>query len=275
METVRWLIVTDLDGTLLDHDTYSAGPAKDTLAALARKNIPVVINSSKTYAEITTLRKSLNNSHPFVIENGSAVTLPSEYFNLDSGSTDCVNSSVADETIILGTRREALLALLPKLTTLFKDKFLSYSQCSIDDIVRLTGLSFSEATDSANRHYSEPMKWLGSDVDKQNFVEYLHQHDVYCLEGGRFIHLMGNTDKGKATHFLAKQYSDYYQQPLKTIALGDSHNDIAMLQAADIAVVVRSPYHAPPEFDHPHKIISNAYGPAGWSEVICSLVLKK
>ena len=32
--TAPIVVVTDLDGTLLDHDTYEAGPAADAVSAL-------------------------------------------------------------------------------------------------------------------------------------------------------------------------------------------------------------------------------------------------
>jgi ribonucleotide monophosphatase NagD (HAD superfamily) len=45
------LVFTDLDGTLLDHDTYDWTPARDALDRLTRAGIPVVFTSSKTAAE--------------------------------------------------------------------------------------------------------------------------------------------------------------------------------------------------------------------------------
>ena len=41
-------IFSDLDGTLLDHDTYGYEPARPALALLGRKNIPLILCSSKT-----------------------------------------------------------------------------------------------------------------------------------------------------------------------------------------------------------------------------------
>ena len=55
----RPIIFTDLDGTLLDHDTYSWEPAAAMLAELQRRGIPVVLNSSKTLAELERLRGKL------------------------------------------------------------------------------------------------------------------------------------------------------------------------------------------------------------------------
>ena len=71
---------TDLDGTLLDHDTYGFEPALPALAMLAQKNIPVILNSSKTLVEILKIRSALGNCHPFIAENGSVVAVPEQTF---------------------------------------------------------------------------------------------------------------------------------------------------------------------------------------------------
>ena len=264
----QWLVFTDLDGTLLDHDTYSFKAAQASLDRLREHNIPVIINSSKTAAEINDIRRQLNNTHPFIIENGSAIIQPSNDLTAEQRQ-----SLSTKQTLILGYKRQHILEHLAPLKSLFPDTFRSYHDCSTQDIVDMTGLSHHEASLSAQREYTEPVQWMGNDDDKKAFMEAAKQLGLQCLHGGRFIHLMGPTDKGAATKALSKQYIDAYQKPIKTIALGDSENDIAMFQAADVAVVIRSPHFPPPEFEHPHKIISHYYGPEGWHECIDKLFL--
>ena len=74
------LIFTDLDGSLLDHDSYSFAPAAPLLNNLETEYIPVIPTTSKTFAEVQKLRVKLNNRHPFIIENGAAIAIPSNYF---------------------------------------------------------------------------------------------------------------------------------------------------------------------------------------------------
>lgn len=256
-----WLVVTDLDGTLLDHNNYSFEAALPSLKALDQHQVPVIINSSKTAAEIREIQTSLGNSHPFIIENGSAIIYP------DNKSTDTQTS-----TVILGHPRQHILEKLQQLKQSFPSHFRCYSESSAEDIVDMTGLSLEEAKLSLQREYTEPLLWQGDNNSKQAFITLAMELELQCLQGGRFLHLMGNTDKGKATKILAQQYQEHPQSKVKTIALGDSHNDIAMLQAADIAVVIRSPHFSPPEFEHPHKLVSHLYGPAGWDECITQLL---
>ncbi|MBT8145790.1 MAG: hypothetical protein KJN90_03005, partial [Gammaproteobacteria bacterium] len=56
---------------------------------------------------------------------------------------------------------------------------------------------------------------------------------------------------------------------------GDSGNDIAMLEAADWPVIIRSPSHEVPEL-HCDKpiLVSEHNGPEGWNECILQLVDK-
>ena len=48
----KFVIYTDLDGTLLDHVTYTFHPALDALELIEKKKIPLIISTSKTRPEI-------------------------------------------------------------------------------------------------------------------------------------------------------------------------------------------------------------------------------
>ena len=47
----RWLVFTDLDGTLLD-ESYSWDLAQPAIDLLRSASIPIILNSSKTVAEM-------------------------------------------------------------------------------------------------------------------------------------------------------------------------------------------------------------------------------
>lgn len=64
------VIFTDLDGTLLDKNSYSFAPARPALILLKKKDIPLIFCTSKTRAEIELYRRKIENSDPFISENG-------------------------------------------------------------------------------------------------------------------------------------------------------------------------------------------------------------
>lgn len=267
----HWLIVTDLDGTLLNHHDYSFQAAQTTLDKLDANGIPVIINSSKTTAEIKQLRSEMNNHSPFIVENGSGVLIPKTYFK------ECPED--AQEwgdywEVILGKPRAELLAGLEQVPSLFKRYYNSYSHSSVDDVMQMTGLTHSEAAASMDRRYTEPLQWIASSTQKLAFFNALRKQHLHYTEGGRFIHLMGQTNKGSAMTWLARHHAKQYNKTIRIVALGDANNDIDMFTAADIAVVIRSPVNPPPVFDHAHKIMSTETGAAGWAEVIESLFFK-
>ena len=70
------LVATDLDGTLLDRETYDFAPARPALDALREARVPLVLCSSKTRAEMEPLAVAIGAPGPLVVENGGAVVAP-------------------------------------------------------------------------------------------------------------------------------------------------------------------------------------------------------
>jgi len=69
------VIFSDLDNCLLERDSYDFSEASGALDEIRRRNIPLVLVSSKTRAEIELHRSSLAITAPFVVESGGALYL--------------------------------------------------------------------------------------------------------------------------------------------------------------------------------------------------------
>ena len=134
-------------------------------------------------------------------------------------------------------------------------------------IAQVTGLSYEQAQQANKREFGEPISWLGVDKAKQEFIQWLEEQGGHVLQGGRFLHLSGPCNKGLALTWLSEEYAR--QDTLihyKSIAIGDSGNDIAMLEQADLALIIRSPVHAPPKLKRTRGyFISEEFGPRGWN----------
>ena len=66
----KTIIFTDLDGTLLDHTTYSFDAAIPMLDYIKVNKIPLIIVTSKTKDEVLRIQKLLDMKGPFIVENG-------------------------------------------------------------------------------------------------------------------------------------------------------------------------------------------------------------
>lgn len=265
----KTLVFTDMDGTLLDHHTYSFEAAKPALTALESRNIPVIPTTSKTFAELQPLREKIGLSGPFIIENGAAIFIPHGFFKKKPSGTVWVDGYWCKAFI---SNKNYWIKLLEKIGAEFEGEFKQFSQMSLEEIQESTGLDIASATLASKRQYGEPVLWTGSADNKQKFINAVRERGAYPLEGGRFIHVSGNCDKGQALTWLAAECQKQYEGYVKTIALGDGKNDIAMLEAAHIAVRILSPVNPPPSIKKEEVYTSTLPGPDGWNEMLTQLL---
>ncbi len=264
------LIFTDLDGTLLDHHTYSFKPALPSLKALKEKNIPLIICTSKTRAEIEKWRLELNNDHPFISENGGAIFIPKGYFS----HKFCFEREKDNYFIIeLGTPYVRLREILNRIRHSLQLELKGFGDLSIDEVANLCGFSPEEARLAKKRDYDEPFL-LDEESAIKKIQEKARLSNLQVTRGGRFFHLMGENDKGEAFRLLTDIYREK-KEYIVTIALGDSLNDLPMLRAADHPVLVQKPDGSyAPEVKLPNLHLAPGAGPAGWNESVQELLNK-
>lgn len=260
----EWIIFTDLDGSLLDHDNYSHKAADDLLCELESNHVPVILTTSKTRAEVLSLRTELNNSHPFIVENGAAVFIPKNYFSVKP--ENCIETD-GYWVFRFCQERSHWLSLLNKAKCIFPHSFSHFAAMKEEVIAQITGLTIEQAKQANQREFGEPISWLGVDKAKEKFVVWLEAQGGHVLQGGRFLHLSGYCNKGQALLWLTKEYKKQRNLvALNTVAIGDSGNDIAMLEQADYALIIRSPVHKPPKLKRLHSFfITEEFGPRGWN----------
>lgn len=258
------LVVTDLDGTLLDHDTYTLRPARGLIDTLQESNISLIANTSKTRAELLAFQRSIALQAPFISENGAAVHLPKAQFPSQPQQTENSGDFWVKP---FSQPRAHWLSLIAELAPELQILTQPFSQMSEEQLCQETGLSPAMALLANQREYGEPLKWRGSEDDKRIFCEQIRARGGTVLQGGRFLHVGDLVNKGGAMIWLKDLYDRVYQQNHQIIALGDSQNDIDMLEAADVAVLVRSPVHPFPALSRTKPLIKTEHkGPVGWVE---------
>lgn len=264
MPKPRLILFSDLDGTLLDHDSYDWSPAKPALARLAAGEIPVVLNSSKTAGEIRAIREQLGNTAPYIVENGAAVIIPANYFGPGP-----------EQVQSFGASRDEVLALLKECRA-EGFQFCSFSDMSPAELARHASLSESEAELAKDRVGTEPLLWEGDEASLAQFRQKLGEHDCRLVQGGRFLHAMGTFDKADGVRFLLGKYREHHPvEKVIAVALGDSPNDQHMLEEADVAVIVRGVQSESVSLPSQSRAIrSIKTGPAGWNECVLNLLIE-
>ena len=265
------IVFTDLDGTLLDHANYTFDDALPALESLQKSRVPVIFNTSKTQSESIALAKRMGLCHPLIVENGGAIVVPANYdFITQQHPTDGWN--VEGQVIVLGASIAQIQSVLREAhdALALSGAYQSFSDMTLEELCALTNLDYNAASQAKSRYFSEPIIWHGNDSLLQSFAGYLVEHDLKIIRGGRFHHIIGETDKCTAMVQLSQMYEDSAQTPPRIIkiALGDSQNDQQMLNGADIAVVVKNKSGSGINISHANVIRTNNEGPAGWREGI-------
>lgn len=267
----NWIVFTDLDGTLLDHDTYDFSPALPALDLLWEHAVPVILISSKTFVELSRLAAELKLSQPLIGENGAYIAYPPAMVGglaLDSTNLTEINGYLVED---FGANYAEIRAVLLRLRTDYGFSFQGFGDSSVDDVVARTGLSAAAAADAMQRIASEPLVWEDSDDNLARFRELLSAERLDLIRGGRFFHVIAPGGKGNAMHRLASLLVKNKGESLRTIALGDGPNDLEMLSRADVAVVVNNPHSPEIHPQAPQVIYTEATGPDGWAEALFKL----
>lgn len=262
-----YLIVTDLDGSLLDHDSYGCEPARPMLDQLEALRIPVVFASSKTRAEILALREELANEHPFIVENGAAALIPVGYFTrMPDGCVEHDGYWIRD----FAPPRATWTSLLDTLRERFPDCFQDFSTAGIDEIVAMTGLSQQGAALANQREYSEPVQWRGVDRDLEAFLAAVEAGGARALRGGRFISVAGDADKGHAWRWLREAYAlAAGGAQIYDLGLGDGQNDVPLLEVTSTAALIPARERPLPALERHEGVLTaeGLYGPEAWAHL--------
>jgi mannosyl-3-phosphoglycerate phosphatase family protein len=266
------LIVTDLDGTLLDARTYELGPARDVLVRVSQAGIPLVLCSSKTRAEIEALQKRLALHQPFIAENGGAIVAPLGYF--DRIPPDAVIDA-GRVVWPLGRPYPEVVRALREVAVAERVPFVGFSDMTVGDVAEECGLPVLDAQLAKLREYDEPFRLLDPDpAVRSRFFKALHRRGLKAVAGGRFDHVTGDADKGKAVAALRALMPDRLG-PVVMAGLGDSLNDVSMLREVDLPIIVRSDSDGATGRmlrNVPTAHVTDACGPAGWAEAVTSLL---
>ncbi|MCP4665604.1 MAG: HAD-IIB family hydrolase [Deltaproteobacteria bacterium] len=271
-ESPFFLIFTDLDGTLLDHETYEWKEALPALHRCKESHIPVILVSSKTRAEMDLLRRKLSLSAPFVSENGGGIFFPGKTFK---EPLEGASFHKGLWTWSLGLPYGRLVEGMREIREELGWDIRGFSDMNTEEISRLTGLDAEASKLAAQREYDEPFI-IGEDQswDKDALFKAAAKRGLSVSMGGRFYHLHGSNDKGRSMAKILSWYKRFHEKVM-TIALGDSPIDVPMLKLADYPVLVRGKH----DFSKlkkgiPRLSLTRKIGPKGWNAAVLEILAR-
>lgn len=264
------LIFTDLDGTLLNGDDYCYDGAIPALQQLHREKIPVIPVTSKTRSEVETLRSKIGLTDAFIVENGSAIFIPETAHFL--ASTE-IQKKEHYYLYLLGCSYTQSCQGLSQLSAQLKQPLTGFADLTETEIAQLTGLKLDEAKQAKQREFTEP--FITPKTLPQSLIETtVQQLGFQVVIGDRFSHLIGKyAGKGKAVKWLTQQYQRCYPTAkIQTVGLGNSPNDLAMLESVDIPIVIPGKNGPHPRLANLGWLVATASGSQGWGNEVISIV---
>lgn len=266
---MKTLLFTDIDGTLIDHDTYSYAFAKKALKRLTALGIPVIFCSSKTFAEQRHLQRKLGIHQPFIIENGSAVAIPKGYF--PSLDTDIVHVSESHDLVVLAQKDiNDILSAIEKINALLHVYCYGYYKSSHKEIAEKTGLKGTAIRRAKDRWFTES---LFSEQPSLEVLKMLDSFGLCAQQGGRFLTIQDqHTDKGRAVSLVVQFFQDFWGEKVSSVGIGDSPNDASFLKVVDRPFLVQQHTGKWAEVCVHNLIKIDRVGPRGFGEMTNQLL---
>ncbi|MDQ3976766.1 MAG: HAD-IIB family hydrolase [Thermoproteota archaeon] len=291
---------TDIDGTLVDINTAEYGKETDKLIRLIKeRNIPLILTSAKTRLEQNKIREDLGISDPFIVENGGAIVIPKGYFPdyalrdikyplRETQETKNEARDINHEIVVeLGKPADYIRAKLSDIRKKYSINFRGVADISVEKLSNLALISREQAKRMAQRNYGETILQIQSE-DIARFIKYVQEDGMKVIHGGRFFDVTVGTDKGIAVGILKKLFKDKFHNNVTFFGIGDSTNDIPMLNLMDIPILVQrqdSSWVDDGEIKMKNAVDSShissnklikieGIGPNGWENAIHKIILE-
>jgi len=260
---MKHLIFTDLDGTFLNHHDYSFEASTEALKKIKEAQAPLIFTTSKTKAEVERLQQKVGISEPFIVENGAALFIPKGYQAFDLSDL----SNFDDKKVILfGKAYSEILAFYKKYREAYA--MVGLSDMTNNEIAELTGLGLSSVPFVRARDFTEPFV-LKDESQLEALQKSADKYDLKITKGGRFYHLMSKfQDKGVAVKETITLFEGLYKEKVYSIGLGDSENDLPMLERVDLPILIQKHDGSYLETEIPNIQKASYQGTEGWNEMV-------
>ena len=140
----------------------------------------------------------------------------------------------------------------------------------------ITKLNCNQLENFNSREYTVPILWHGSKKIKKEFERYLLNYNLKITFGGKLNNISGLHNKLDSMNlFISKYKNKLRTKKLITISLGDSQNDIEILNNSNYSGIIKNNAFRISNLSKKNNIFrSFTEAPHGWVEVIKKILIK-
>lgn len=250
------VILTDLDGTLLEPNGRALPEVVAFLARLRKLGVVVCPLTSKTAPELAPILRELGLDAPAAVENGGALLPPRGELELHPKAVPV----------------ERLAAIFEELRERTGVPARSLLELGDEELAAITGLDKASLGAARKRAATLPLV-------------VAHEHEptlrgalppfppLRLVRGNRFLHLQGDHDKHDLVPRLLEMTG---AEGLAVVACGDAPNDGDFLAAASVRVIVPSAAGPHPELVRrlPDATVAPEPHGRGWVKAVQALLTR-
>jgi mannosyl-3-phosphoglycerate phosphatase len=249
------VIVSDVDGTLLDHrGQWFTTPALlrhqvDALSRRAPSGVVVVLASSRTIDELVTLQRCLGLHGPCIGEDGAVVAIdsPVDARALEHAARTRGGRAIVHRDEIIRGRRTLSILRIGAPSTTIRQRLRAWPSMTADlacaSAQRLQSLGFVTARHQQRALRSrrasvllDPVQWRANQRAAAGGWPALNDLDIE--RGGRWLTATIDAGKGPASEFLRAYLNATTLTACHLVGIGDGANDQSLLRTVDLAFAV-------------------------------------
>lgn len=269
----RFVVVTDIDDSLLEPGARALPSERAALDFLADRGIPLVINSSRTHAEIERIQETLRLLTPSISEHGSALFIPPGSF---PSIPERAAPALSGHVIEFGRPYPEVVDAVRATSRELDMEIVGFADFTIEDVARELGVTDVEAQLAKLREYTELIR-IADETDgrRSHVFNALRRRGLRCWPMNRHHLVTATRDRAESLLTLKALWRNGWGEPPCVVGIGNTEDDVGWLRHADIAVIVQNEHAGvDPRIlsKLPTARVSQRSGRLGWSDAIVESV---
>jgi mannosyl-3-phosphoglycerate phosphatase family protein len=206
--TLPIVVFSDVDGVRCDPYPESFTSAANTLGHLGPDEVPLVLCSSKTRAEVEEIQQQLGIRHPFVCESGSAALIPAGYFDF---AVPSAQDRAGYQAVELGWPYTEVVQTLGRTADRLRIEIVGFNDMSVEEVARECHIGLLQARLAKLREYSERFRLHDpSETMRSRLFKALKAARLRPVSGERYDQVGAAVDSGAGVNLLCGLYQRAY-----------------------------------------------------------------